>query len=420
MNFVIAMTEESNMTQLQVTTPDGRTLRFVPATDCAAEEMETTVASNATTTAALETAAAAPKVTTIAAAETATETATATETVKALAEKIAAMSREYERLKKAAYRAGKRLEQNLTALGQVATPHSADSIPASAAGLPPCPGTVPANVPAAFCSVPGGVPDLVPGDTGTGQAVAATQAEAVRVPERAESIFTTTTNPVTTSNSNHVNNNNVINENNNDNNMIMPYTTSGGNTLIPLAHLPEAQRKIVRAWNQLDVPQKLKGLFPNLAQKLRDLLEEYGEATLHRAIGLIAESPFLLGKAANSTGWVIRFGWLLQPQNLQKVLENKYRNRERNAEYDDAPACLPWGKEYATDDGPAYNPWEDEYEPADGDPETDTDPVPQVTFVDPTEVYKGFFTLSESAHRNMMAVADKLGLTKLRRLNHPC
>ena len=41
MNFVIAMTEESNMTQLQVTTPDGRTLRFVPATDCAAEETAT-------------------------------------------------------------------------------------------------------------------------------------------------------------------------------------------------------------------------------------------------------------------------------------------------------------------------------------------------------------------------------------------
>ena len=53
-----------------------------------------------------------------------TEVATTDETLKeeatVLSAKLAAMNREYERVKKAAYRAGIRLKENLEALGQTA------------------------------------------------------------------------------------------------------------------------------------------------------------------------------------------------------------------------------------------------------------------------------------------------------------
>ena len=53
-----------------------------------------------------------------------TEVATTDETLKeeatVLSAKLAAMNREYERVKKAAYRAGIRLKENLKALGQTA------------------------------------------------------------------------------------------------------------------------------------------------------------------------------------------------------------------------------------------------------------------------------------------------------------
>ena len=61
---------------------------------------------------------------------------------------------------------------------------------------------------------------------------------------------------------------------------------------------------------------------------------------------MVADSPFLLGKSSNSSGWVIHFGWLLKPGNLKKILENKYRDRSR--EWKQGNECVTY---------PEYIPW---------------------------------------------------------------
>ena len=69
-----------------------------------------------------------------------TKAVTGDETLKeeatALAAKLAAMNREYERVKKAAYRAGKRLEKNLKALGQTMNVSATGSPGLAQAGVP--------------------------------------------------------------------------------------------------------------------------------------------------------------------------------------------------------------------------------------------------------------------------------------------
>ena len=67
----------------------------------------------------------------------------------ALAAKLAAMNREYERVKKAAYRAGKRLEKNLKALGQTMNVSATGSPGLALAGVPcpPCPGSLSPDCP---------------------------------------------------------------------------------------------------------------------------------------------------------------------------------------------------------------------------------------------------------------------------------
>ena len=304
----------------------------------------------------------------------ATEAATTDDTLKAeataLSAKLAAMNREYERVKKAAYRAGIRLKENLKALGQT-TAMSATStnrpslalvdVPCSVPRIPAaCPQGI-VNLPNGDCTVPRvpeacpqtvlNVPNSVPGDTwGQGQAVTS---------------YNSTTNTIT---HNHVFDNdsdNVIDPTMSD--PVMSHkeaeTTSTlspeliGNCLpfvpeetsrkfIPLANLPEMFRNIVTTWNDLPLPEKLKGLYPDVAQKLHHLLKEFGEATLHKAIRMVADSPFLLGKSSNSSGWIIYFGWLLKPGNLKKVLENKYQDRSR--EWKQGNECVTY---------PEYIPW---------------------------------------------------------------
>ena len=198
-------------------------------------------------------------------------------TVSALSDKITSLNREYERLRKAVYRAKKKLAELV-------------------------------------------VPNTVPGDTwGQGQTV-------------------TSYNGTTTNNThNHVfdkDTDNVIDHTMSDH--VMSHkeadTTSTlspepiGNCLpfvleetsrkfIPLTNLPEMFRNIVTTWNDLPLPEKLKGLYPDVAQKLYHLLKEFGEAAVQKAIRMVADSPFLLGKSSNSSGWVIYFGWLLKPGN---------------------------------------------------------------------------------------------------------
>ena len=96
--------------------------------------------------------------------------------------------------------------------------------------------------------------------------------------------------------------------------------------LIPTDELSEACRNVVRAWNKLPLPKKLSGLFPSLVKRLNYLLENYGEEAVHNAIASIANSPFLLGKSRNNRGWVINFSWLVEPENLEKILSGQYQD----------------------------------------------------------------------------------------------
>ena len=321
-------------------------------------------------------------------------------TVSALSDKITSLNREYERLRKAVYRAKKKLAELV-------------------------------------------VPNTVPGDTwGQGQTV-------------------TSYNGTTTNNThNHVfdkDTDNVIDHTMSDH--VMSHkeadTTSTlspepiGNCLpfvleetsrkfIPLTNLPEMFRNIVTTWNDLPLPEKLKGLYPDVAQKLYHLLKEFGEAAVQKAIRMVADSPFLLGKSSNSSGWVIYFGWLLKPGNLKKVLENKYRDRSRDwsqgYDYDVSyPEYIPWSTvkdtvNHTTVTANAYtentvnrttvtangyespaaaagygNPWPKEYS---------ADKAAQTCFLDPEYMLKGLDPLTDQARNSLARAASLLGLTK--------
>ena len=84
---------------------------------------------------------------------------TAEAEVTALSAKLAAMNREYERVKKAAYRAGIRLKENLKALGQTAAVSAAGSPGLAPAGVPCAVPRVPEACPQGIANVPNGVPE---------------------------------------------------------------------------------------------------------------------------------------------------------------------------------------------------------------------------------------------------------------------
>ena len=349
MNIELSVKEENGVVKIKITSPN-KPVVIETATD-------TNTAGTPVTVAAEQNESVSPV----------TEAATTDETLKAetnaLSAKLAAMNREYERVKKAAYRAGIRLKENLKALGQTAAMSAAGSPGLAPAGVPCAVPRVPEACPQGMATVPNGdfavpgtcpqnVPNTVPGDTwGQGQAVTS---------------YNSTTNTTT---HNHVFDNdsdNVIDHTMSDpvmshkeaetTNTLSPEPI--GNCLpfvpeenphrfIPLANLPEVYQNLLQAWNDLPLPEKLKGLYPDVAQKLYHLLKEFGEAAVQKAIRMVADSPFLLGKVTNTRGWKhICFGWLLKPGNLKKILENKYRDRSRE-----------WSQGYDCVTYPEYIPW---------------------------------------------------------------
>ena len=406
-----------------------------------------------------------------------TETATADETLKeetnALSAKLAAMNREYERVKKAAYRAGIRLKENLKALGQTAAMSAAGSPGLAPAGVSCAVPRVPEAFPQSMATVPKGdfavpktcpqtvlnVPNPVPGDTwGQGQAV---------------TTYYNTTNTLT---HNHVFDNdsdNVFDHTMSDH--VMSHkeaeTTSNlspepiGNCLpfvpeenphrfIPLANLPELYQNLLQAWNELPLPEKLKGLYPDVAQKLYHLLKEFGEAAVQKAIRMVADSPFLLGKVTNTRGWKhICFGWLLHPANLKKILENKYRDRSREWKQGNEcvtyPEYIPWSTvkdtvNHTTVTANAYtentvnrttvtanaytentvnhttvtsNGYAESPDATGGygdslPEEYSVDNAAQTCFLDPEYMLKGLDPLTDQARSNLAWAAARLGLTK--------
>ena len=329
----------------------------------------------------------------------------------ALAAKLAAMNREYERVKKAAYRAGKRLEKNLKALGQTMNVSATGSPGLALAGVP-C--SVP-RVPEACPQTVLNVPNTVPGDTwGQGTAVTA-YSNTCNTNTKSKTISTMSDQVMSHEASTAIN---ALSPKPTGNRLpFVPEDTT--RRFIPLASLPEVYQNLLQAWNQLPLPKKLKGLYPDMMEKLHTLLQEFGEATLHKAIRMVADSPFLLGKSSNSSGWVIYFGWLLKPGNLKKILENKYRDRNQEYECVTYPEYIPWSTvknevNRTTVTANAYA--ESPAATADyGDSlpdECSTDNAAQGYYLDPEYMLKGLDPLTEQARSNLAWAAALLGLTK--------
>ena len=100
-------------------------------------------------------------------------------------------------------------------------------------------------------------------------------------------------------------------------------------SLIPLKELPAPCPEILEAWNRLPL-KKLDGLYPAMLCKLLGLLRKFGPDRLVKAIHAIGESPFLMGKSENSTGFVISFKWFLSIPHLEKILAGQYKSFPRN------------------------------------------------------------------------------------------
>ena len=374
MNLEIAIKEKDNVVKLKITSPDKPLVI----------ELTTNDSGTPVTVATEQNESASPVTKAVTGDETLKEEATA------LSAKLAAMNREYERIKKAAYRAGKRLEQNLKALGQTAS--AAGSPDLALAGVTCAVPRVPEACPQGMATVPKGdfavlgtcpqtVPNTVHGDTWGQWAEDTTYTNTYNINTKSKNT-STMSDPVMShkeaETTNTVSPEPVGN--------CLPFVPENNpHRFIPLANLPEVYQNLLQAWNQLPLRSKLKGLYPDMMEKLHTLLQEFGEATLHKAIRMVADSPFLLGKSSNSSGWVIYFGWLLKPGNLQKILDNKYRNREQE-----------WGQNYYGATCPEYTPW------------TDTESC----YLDPGFMTEGLTTLNEHTRSCLEQAAKLLGLKK--------
>ena len=102
--------------------------------------------------------------------------------------------------------------------------------------------------------------------------------------------------------------------------------------LIPTADLAEPVQQLLTAWNRLPLDNKFEGLYPAMLEQVQSLLERYGEEALRKAIDNVAHSDFLLGKSPNNRGWSISFGWLLNPEHLENILQGKYQNKKPRGE----------------------------------------------------------------------------------------
>ena len=376
---------------IKVTTADGNIIDIVP--DATAVAKETAVKPEPATNAEKENAA--PTTGTATPDPDTVETAS-------LSEKIISMKREYERIKKAVYRAKKKLE----ALAVPGTcpqivPHVPQNVPGDNLGQ----GT------SAYCnanninynnqsysdqSVISPIPDVA--NTPAPSTAAEHDATYTPVPDTVAAEYEAAY-P----------------------HYCLPFVPEDDHSFIPLAQLPEVYRNVVTAWNNLPLTEKLKGLFTDKAKELYALLKQFGEAAVQKAIRTVAECPFLLGKSANSRGWIISFSWLLKPHNMEKVLADKYRDsKKRYQGYDNYNSSYaPWLEEgtdyYNSNCNYNATTTSTTAEALTAHTAATWDDVNENTttcLLDPAEMFKGVTDLSDQARRGLMNAAAKLGLTK--------
>jgi len=118
---------------------------------------------------------------------------------------------------------------------------------------------------------------------------------------------------------------------------VPPAETEPG-ALIPLEQLDAPYRNIVEAWNKLK-HKPFAGLYPPVAESLKELLERYSEETIVSTIAGISQSPFLLGKNNTPNRWSVTFTWLLKPDNFEKLRSGQYHKTPDGAGKIISPAC---------------------------------------------------------------------------------
>ena len=101
-------------------------------------------------------------------------------------------------------------------------------------------------------------------------------------------------------------------------------TPEGSNRMILSENLPAPCRNVLDTWNRLPL-KKFTGLVPSLLRKMTVLLDRYGEEVVCQTVESVGFSSFLLGKTSS---FHITLGWLLNPDNFDKVLSGKYQDRE--------------------------------------------------------------------------------------------
>ena len=428
MQLVIVLTEEDGAMKIKLQTPDEKTIDVKPVKTGIAPENPQTMNGQTVTNGSTE-----PGVTTETVLPTETEkaalpAATATENTEAKTiaenevnrcpEKIASLNREYERLRKAVWRMRKRLAEMLQAVEQnVASSNTGDpdAVPtnanaASANYIPAAVNDCPETIPAPCISVPSVVPDVpddvpivpdgpgnVPGDVGTEEKRKNQRKEEENKNKNKNNSFNSasfvpsvSSVPSSSAYADTVQGNAYKNgtaQNGEKRQDYIPFVLPKNNQLIPAAQLPTAFQNVVNEWNRLPLRVKLKGLFPAAVKQVQLLMKQFGESTVQKAIRLVGECPFLLGTGEHSHGWVISFSWLLKPQNMEKVLDGRYREQTEAVNY------------------PEYIPWDEE--------EGNTKPAtPGVTYLDPDYMNEGIAVLSDESRRRLENAARLLGLTR--------
>lgn len=82
---------------------------------------------------------------------------------------------------------------------------------------------------------------------------------------------------------------------------------------------------VVDAWNKLGVSQiNRMSADSNRCKMLKARLNQYGLDEILRAIELVGNSDFLMGRAKD---FLITFDWFIKPNNFDKILSGNYNNR---------------------------------------------------------------------------------------------
>ena len=106
--------------------------------------------------------------------------------------------------------------------------------------------------------------------------------------------------------------------------------------LIPPDKLPIQARRVLEAWNNLNL-KHYKGLYSPIAERLCEVLYQYGEEAFLKVIENVKSSPFLMGRNNTSNRWRATFTWLLKVKNFLNVLNGKYNRYSGGGSAYDSP-----------------------------------------------------------------------------------